>query len=204
LAAFLRRRNAFFQLISKNAITHQSQSTISPFLKVSSTSNNIGQSSSLDLLIEMCLSSEETFLASLIIRSISVPNVNAYEIPLSATPRVVSLVVNDTSRIFFDRQPIGEPEILSRTFTNSGKKDIQWKITHKNPSLVVAPMKGSLKVGTSVHVGFVYSAVNDAPQTSPIFFEPDCSFPLKLHFWAAGGIASCSLAKYKKYFLQLI
>ena len=195
---FSKRRQAFFSLITTTVVSSQSSSTVRPYLRISPSSIYLPPFGSAEVLVDLVLATEDTFMATLTCRS-NVPSTSPHEIALTATPKIVTIILDDTAPLDFGKQPIGESEVLTRTFKNVGKKDITWKITHKNPDLQTIPSKGSLGPGASVRIDFIFCPKDENLQTNPVFFEPDCSTPVRLPFCGGGGIAKISLTKFKRF-----
>ena len=193
-----KRRQAFYHLITSTVVSSQSSSTTRPYLKVEPASAYLQPFGNIEVKVELALSTEETFLSTLICRP-TVPGSQPYEIPLTATPKSVNIVLDDTSALNFGKQPIGEAESAPRFFKNIGKKDVSWKLINKNVGLQAIPNKGVLKAGAEVRIDFVFSPLDETMQREPIFFEPDCSTPVRIPFLGGGGIAKISLTKYKRF-----
>ncbi|KAI8618802.1 ribonucleotide reductase [Chytriomyces sp. MP71] len=118
--------------------------------------------------------------------------------PIKRTkPSLVNRVNLPRSRIHL--QPLGEPEILTRNFTNIGHRDINFKIINTNPALSIMPGRGSLKVGQTQTVQFIFRPIDESMQTADIIFEPDCSQPIRLKMSGGGGFAKASLSKYRRF-----
>ena len=112
---------------------------------------------------------------------------------------IFSILCDDTRMLNFYRQAIGEPEFVVRNFTNVGHKDITYSITNHNSSLHISPNKGTLKVGQSVAVQFLFKPTEDAVQNQDILFEPEFSQPIRLKMSGGGGYVKCSLSKYRRF-----
>ncbi|KAI9209922.1 uncharacterized protein BJ171DRAFT_609460 [Polychytrium aggregatum] len=194
----LKRRQMFFHLITSTPLTSQSHSLTKPYVKVEPASCVLPSFGSVTLNVELNLSTEDTFLATLILKP-GIPNTPVHEVALTATPKAVNIICDDTRLLNFFRQPLGQPETLSRTFTNVGHKEISYKISNNNQGLTVSPQKGTLKVGQSVTVKFIFKPVDESLQTSDITFEPDCSQHIRLRMYGGGGFAKASLAKYRRF-----
>ncbi|KAI8809955.1 hypothetical protein BJ742DRAFT_868198 [Cladochytrium replicatum] len=95
--------------------------------------------------------------------------------------------------------PTGEIETMTRNFTNVGHKDVNFQISNTNSSLTISPSKGFLPIGQSILVQFMFCPIDETIQSSDIFFEPDCSQPIRLKFNGGGGFAKASLAKYRRF-----
>ncbi|KAJ3338988.1 hypothetical protein HDU93_008811 [Gonapodya sp. JEL0774] len=193
-----KRKQIFYQLISSSQLTSQSTARLPSFVKVEPTSILIPSYEEVSVNVELCLLTEDTFLATLLCRP-QVPNTLPHEVALSATPKAVYIVCDDTRPLNFYRQPINEPETLSRTFFNAGHKDINFRLRNENPGLTISPPKGTLKLGQSLTVQFTFRAADENVQNLPIIFEPDCSQPIRFNFFGAGGTAKASLAKYRRF-----
>ncbi|KAJ3226712.1 hypothetical protein HK099_004322 [Clydaea vesicula] len=197
-AAFLKRRQMFFHLITNLPVSSQSSVTTKPFIGVEPRSGIIPHNGELTLQVQANLSTEDTFLATLVVKS-QIPNVPNYEIPLTATPKAVNIICNDNKILNFFRQPIGETETISRTFTNIGHKDIQFTVVNTNNFLSIFPNKGVLKVGQTVNVDFTFKPINECIQNQDVIFEPDCSQNIRFKMFGAGGHVICSLSKYRRF-----
>ncbi|KAJ3333298.1 hypothetical protein HDU76_009624 [Blyttiomyces sp. JEL0837] len=193
-----KRRQMFYHLISSSQLTSQSNTTSRPHLRVEPSNCILPSFGEVTLTVDLNLSTEDTFLATLLVKP-QVPNTPTYEIALSATPKAVSILCDDTRMLNFYRQPMGESESLSRNFTNVGHKDISFKITNTNPGLIVVPGRGILKVGQTLNVQFIFRPMEEAMQTADVIFEPDCSQPIRLKMNGGGGFAKASLAKYRRF-----
>ncbi|KAJ3205215.1 hypothetical protein HDU82_005341 [Entophlyctis luteolus] len=195
----MKRRQTFFHLISSTQVSSQSTPLVPAFIKVTPGNCLIPGFGEVSVNVEVNLSTEDTVLATLLIKSDINSTSSPYEIALTATPKIVSIFCNDTQKLDFYRQPIGEPETLVRTFTNVGHHDINYKIINANPALTVVPTKGSLKVGQTVTVQFIFKATDESLQTNDVLFVPDCSQHIRLKMSGGGGYAKASLAKYRRF-----
>ncbi|KAJ3119950.1 hypothetical protein HK098_004999, partial [Nowakowskiella sp. JEL0407] len=197
-SAHFKRRQMFFHLITTTALTSQSLPNTKPHIKVEPPTCLLPSYGEAVLSVDINLSTEETFLATLVIKP-NVPSTPAHEIALTATPKAVNIVCDDTRVINFYRQPIGETEVIVRNFTNVGHKDINFSIQHQNSSLTVSPGKGVLKLGQTIPIQFIFQPVDETVQTGEIFFEPDCSQPIKLKMYGGGGYCKASLSRYRRF-----
>ncbi|KAJ3296006.1 hypothetical protein HK104_002087 [Borealophlyctis nickersoniae] len=197
-SAHFKRRQMFFHLITNTQMTSQSMPTTKPYIKVEPATSLLPSYGETILTVEVNLSTEDTFLATLVVKP-SVTNTPPHEIPLTATPKAVNIVCDDTRMLNFHRQPLGETETLTRTFTNVGHKDINFRIVNPNSALTVVPAKGALRVGESVTLAFNLKPVDESLQTADVIFEPDVSQPIKLKFYGGGGYAKSSLSKYRRF-----
>jgi hypothetical protein len=197
-SAAFKRKQMFFHLITTTQVSSQSQSTTRPYIKVDPGNCILPSFGEVSVNVEVNISTEETFLATLLVKS-SIPNTPIHEIALTATPKAVSIVCDDTRILNFFRQPLGESEVLTRVFTNVGHKDIGFKVLNNNPGLVVVPSKGTLKVGQNVMVQFIFRPMDETMQNADVIFEPDCSQPIRLKMSGGGGLSKASLAKYRRF-----
>lgn len=197
-SAFFKRRQMFYHLISTIPVSSQSVSTTRPFISVDPPSCTLPSYGDVTIMVEVNLSTEDTFLATLLIKP-AIVSMPSYEIPLTATPKAVNIVCDDTRIINFYRQPIGQAETLERTFTNIGKKDILFLFKNPNQSLAINPDRGLLEVGKSLKVEFIFTPTEETPQKSDIIFEPNCSQPIRLKLFGGGGYVKCSLARYRRF-----
>lgn len=67
----------------------------------------------------------------------SLPGVPEYEIPLTAIPHDVQIIINDPSPLFFGRIRIGESAKILRSFTNRGGIPTEYNIVSDNEGLTV-------------------------------------------------------------------
>ncbi|KAJ3091902.1 hypothetical protein HK102_012703 [Quaeritorhiza haematococci] len=199
-AAFLKRRQMFYHLITSTQLTCQSLPNTTAFVKVDPAICLLPSYGQTTLTVEINLSTEDTFLATLAVKA-AVPNTPIYEIPLTATPKSVNIICDDTRTLNFHRQPLGEPETLTRTFTNVGHKDINFRIINKNLGLTIEPSQGKLGVkdNQSITIHFTFKPLDESIQDKDIIFEPDCSQPIRLKMHGGGGYVKCSLAKYRRF-----
>ncbi|TPX31055.1 hypothetical protein SmJEL517_g05513 [Synchytrium microbalum] len=196
-AAFVRRRQMFFHLITNQPMSSQVSAVVKPYIKVEPATTMLPSFGEVSITVEINLASEDSFMATLNIR----PAIASFlhEIALAATPRSVLVHCNDSSPLNFYRQPLGQPEIISRTFTNVGHKAFSYFIHNPVASLSVMPTRGALKAGQSVIVDFTFKAAEEAMQTGDVIFEPDCSQPIRLKTSGGGGVARASLSKYRRF-----
>ncbi|RKO94673.1 hypothetical protein BDK51DRAFT_29030 [Blyttiomyces helicus] len=197
-SAQFKRRQMFFHLITNTAITSQSLPMTKPYVKVSPGTIQLPSFGEVAFQVEVNLSTEDTFLGTLVLKP-NVLNTPSHEIPLTATPKAVKIICDDTRTLDFFRQPLGEAETLTRTFTNIGHKDIQFTISNPNPGLTIEPQRGTLRVGETIKVAFIFCPVEEALQTGDVRFEPDCSQPIRLKMYGGGGYAKSSLSKYRRF-----
>ncbi|KAL7754347.1 hypothetical protein RI367_000328 [Sorochytrium milnesiophthora] len=193
-----KRRAAFFGLISSSAMTSQMAPRAPSVIKVEPASFLLPAYGDVELRIEVNLPTQDTYMATLSCKP-NVANASTYEIAFTATPKFVSVIVDDSRILNFGRQNIGHREVLRRIFTNVGQKDFAFQLNHENKHLGIFPIRGNVKVGASVAVEFSFEPVDQAEYTHPIFFQPDCSQPVRLPFYAAGGRAKMTLSKYKRF-----
>ncbi|KXS18811.1 hypothetical protein M427DRAFT_486646 [Gonapodya prolifera JEL478] len=198
MADHSKRKQSLYQLVASSQLTSQSTAKLHSYIKVEPTSILIPSYEEVTIMIEACLLTEETFLATLLCRP-QVPNTPPHEIALSATPKAVSILCDDVRALNFYRQPINEPETLVRTFSNVGHKDITFRIRNENLGLSIMPSKGSLRMGQSITIQFTFRAADEYIQNLPVTFEADCSQPIRFNFFGAGGAAKASLAKYRRF-----
>ncbi|TPX57662.1 hypothetical protein PhCBS80983_g03707 [Powellomyces hirtus] len=197
-SAHFKRRQMFFHLISNTQLTSQSLSDVKPYLRIDPPVCILPSYGEVTLNVEIDLATEDTFLATLVVRP-SVPNTAPHEISLTATPKTVNIVCDDTRMLNFHRQPLGESEFIMRTFTNVGHKDINYHFTNPNPSLKVVPSRGSLKVGQTTTVRFTFEPTDEAIQNGDVIFEPDISQPIRLKMYGGGGYTKVSLSRYRRF-----
>lgn len=192
------RRQTLYRLIEMQPLSNQVASTIKPFVRVTPSEQVVGSLSHISLKIEIHLGAESSFMGTLVCKS-TLKDVAAYEIPVTANAKLISVFCNDTRKLDFGRQPIGEIETMVRTFKNVGHKDFYWNIHNENSMLSATPNYGLLKEGESVDIQFALKPVDESVQQSPIYFAPDCSQPIRLNFYGAGGHAKCSLSRYRRF-----
>ncbi|KAJ3034628.1 hypothetical protein HDV00_004834 [Rhizophlyctis rosea] len=197
-SAHFKRRQMFFHLITTTQLTSQVMPTTRPYIKVDPPISLLPSYGETILNVEINMSTEDTFLATLVLKA-SVPNTPVHEISLTATPKAVNIVCDDTRILNFHRQPLHETEVLTRTFTNVGHKDFNFRIVNPNSFLTAVPAKGILRVGETVTVTFNFRPTDESVQTGDVVFEPDCSQPVRLKFNGGGGYAKASLAKYRRF-----
>ncbi|KAI9004707.1 hypothetical protein BC832DRAFT_557874, partial [Gaertneriomyces semiglobifer] len=197
-SAQFKRRQMFFHLITNVQLSSQSLPTTKPYLKVEPATAILPSYGEFTLNVEVNLGTEDTVLATLLIKP-NVPNTPIHEIPLTATPKAVYILCDDTRMLNFHRQPLGESETLTRTFTNVGHKDFNYRIINPNSSLIVSPHRGTLKVGQTVTIKFIFRPTDETLQTSDIIFEPDISQPIRLKMYGGGGYTKASLSRYRRF-----
>lgn len=193
-----KRRQLLLNLVASKSVRSQSMATTAAFVKATPGKGLLQPDSHVEVSVQLNLASEDTFLATLIARSSSA-SIPPYDIPLNATPKLVSVYCSDMSTLNFQRQSLGQSYSLERAFTNKGHQDLSWSIHHKNSALAVSPASGFLPVGQSVTVKFTFTPFEETPQTNHIFFEPEFSQPIRLSMFGGGGAAKCSLSKYRKF-----
>ncbi|KAJ3172958.1 hypothetical protein HDU88_004416 [Geranomyces variabilis] len=197
-SAHFKRRQMFFHLISNTQLTSQSLAEVKPHLRVDPPVCLLPSYGEVTLNVEIDLATEDTFLATLVVKP-NVPNTAPHEISLTATPKTVNIVCDDTRILNFHRQPLGESEFIMRTFTNVGHKDINYHFINPNVSLKVVPSRGSLKVGQTTTVRFTFEPTDEAIQSGDVIFEPDISQPIRLKMYGGGGYTKVSLARYRRF-----
>ncbi|KAI9346790.1 hypothetical protein DFJ73DRAFT_466369 [Zopfochytrium polystomum] len=197
-SSLFKRRQMLFHLITSTQLSSQSSPATRPFIRVEPSTCVLPSFGEVTVSVDLNLSTEDTFLATLLVKS-NVPNIAVHEIPLTATPKAVSIVCDDTRPLNFNRQPFGEPETMTRKYTNVGHRDVSFRILNPNPALVAVPSRGTLKVGQSQVVQYIFRPTEEAMQTADIIFEPDCSQPIRLKMSGGGGFAKASLAKYRRF-----
>lgn len=83
-SAYFKKRQMFFHLVASTNLTSQCASRMKPHIKVSPAVAQIPSYGEIVLLVERNLANEDTFLATLSIKS-DIPNTTPYEIPLAAS-----------------------------------------------------------------------------------------------------------------------
>ncbi|KAJ3141473.1 F-actin-capping protein subunit beta, partial [Physocladia obscura] len=174
LTNLTKRRQTFFHLVSTTQVSSQSAVLTPAFLKVSPETCLIPSYGEVHLTVELNLPTEDTFLATLVIKS-DVANTPPHEIPLTATPKIVSIICDDT------------------------RIDINFRIINPNSALSVLPGRGTLKIGQTVAIQFIFRPTDEGMQTGDIIFEPDCSQHIRLKMSGGGGFAKASLSKYRRF-----
>ncbi|KAI8822039.1 uncharacterized protein EV422DRAFT_414299 [Fimicolochytrium jonesii] len=197
-SAFFKRRQMFFHLISSTQLSSQSLPFIKPYLKVDPPISTLPSYGETTLTVEIDLSTEDTFLATLLIKP-GVPNASVHEIALTATPKAISVLCDDTRMLDFHRQPLGESETIMRTFTNVGHKDFNFQFLNPNASLRILPARGHIKVGQTITVRFTFEPVDESIQNQDVVFQPDISQPIRLKMHGAGGYTKVSLSRYRRF-----
>ncbi|KAI9338150.1 hypothetical protein BDR26DRAFT_935284 [Obelidium mucronatum] len=197
-STMFKRRQMFFHLITSTQVSSQSTALTSAFIRVEPGCCILPSYGEIHLTVDINLSTEDTFLATLLIKS-DVANSPPHEVSLTATPKAVSIVCDDTRMLNFYRQPLGEPEILLRTFTNVGHRDINYRLLNTNPALSIMPSRGMLKIGQTQSVQFIFRPVDESIQNADVIFEPDCSQHIRLKMSGGGGFAKASLSKYRRF-----
>ncbi|KAJ3017962.1 hypothetical protein HKX48_003248 [Thoreauomyces humboldtii] len=198
LSAHFKRRQMFFHLISNTQHTSQSASDVKPYLRVEPPVCLLPSYGEVTLNVEIDLATEDTFLATLVVRP-SIPNTPVHEIALTATPKIVNIVCDDTRMLNFHRQPLGESEFIMRTFTNVGHKDINYHFTNTNASLRIAPSRGAMRVGQTITVRFTFEPTDEAIQNADVIFLPDISQPIRFKMYGGGGFTKVSLSRYRRF-----
>lgn len=197
-AAFFKRRQLFFHLISNSVVSSQASSTVKPFISVSPAATIIPRFGEVEVSVKVNLSTEDTFSSTLLVRP-QIASIPIYEVPLMATPKAVGILCDDTRIIDFHKQPIGESEVIIREFTNIGRKNIHFSFTNDNSSLNISPSEGILLCTETIKIRFTFSAVNEEVQSSDVIFTPDCSQHIRFKFYGGGGSVKCSLSKYRRF-----
>eukprot|EP00842_Homolaphlyctis_polyrhiza_P004088 jgi/Hompol1/4680/HPOL_000802-RA len=193
-----KRRQMFYHLITSTQLTSQSSSRLRPFVKVDPPSTLLPSYGEAVFSVELHLGTEDTFLATLLIKS-DVPNTPTHEISLTATPKIVNIICDDTRMLNFYRQPLGETEYITRSFTNVGHKDITYKFVNNNSGLMIVPSKGTLKVNQTTSITFAFKPVDESVQSSDVIFEPNCSQHIRFRMYGGGGYAKASLSRYRRF-----
>ncbi|KAH6584138.1 hypothetical protein BASA61_007659 [Batrachochytrium salamandrivorans] len=193
-----KRRQMFYHLITSTQLTSQSSPCHKPFVKVDPAISALQSYGETILTVELHLGGEDTFLATLLVKS-DVPNTPIYEIPLTATPKIVNIICNDTRMLNFYRQPLGETEYITREITNVGHKDIGFNFLNSNAGLTIVPSKGTLKIGQTLSITFGFKPVNESIQSADVIFEPTCSQPIRFKMYGGGGYVKASLARYRRF-----
>ena len=193
-----KRRQMFYFLITSTQLSSQSALKVQPYIKVTPPVLGLQSYGEATLTVELNLGSEDTFLATLVIKP-DIPNSTKYEIPLTATPKVVNIFCDDTRILNFYRQPMGETESIMRTFTNLGHKDIPFKFINGNSSLSIIPSKGILKIGESITATFMFTPVDESSQSGEVVFDPLFSHPIRFKMYGGGGYAKASLSRYRRF-----
>ncbi|ORX82562.1 hypothetical protein BCR32DRAFT_292578 [Anaeromyces robustus] len=194
----VKRRNLFYKLISQKNITSQSFIKQESYLKVNPPQIQLGAYGSKEIEVEINISTDDTFLGTLICRP-DIPNSYSHEISLTAVTKSICIVCNDTSIINFFKQPIGHEETIKRTFTNVGEKNISFTILHDCPFLKVSPESGMLRVNQSVTIEFTFKPLNLSFLSTIVYFQPNCSNPVRLRMCGGGGYPKPSLMRIKKF-----
>ncbi|KAJ3356100.1 hypothetical protein HDU91_005601, partial [Kappamyces sp. JEL0680] len=193
-----KRRQMFYFLITSNQLTSQASLRVKPFIRVHPPMISLPSYGDAVFTVDMNLGSEDTFLATLVIKP-DIPNSARYEIPLTATPKIVNILCDDTRILNFYRQPMGETESIVRKFTNLGHKDVPYKFLNPNSSLTIAPSKGLLKIGQSIMVTFSFKPSDESVQSGDVIFEPLFSHPIRFKMFGGGGYAKASLSRYRRF-----
>ncbi|KAI8896807.1 hypothetical protein BC833DRAFT_629307 [Globomyces pollinis-pini] len=196
--AHFKRRQMFYHLITSTQVTSQSVSKTLPFIKVTPPVQLLPSYGEVVFLVELNLGTEDTFLATLSIKS-DIPNSAKYEVALTATPKIVNILCDDTRILNFYRQPLGEMETITRRFTNLGHKDIPYKFINTNASLTISPAKGLLKVGGVFTAVFSFKPTDESTQSADVIFDPLFSYPIRFKMFGGGGYAKASLSRYRRF-----
>ena len=85
-----KRRQMFYFLITSTQLTSQSSLKLKPFIKLSPSTLSLPSYGEATFTVELNVGSEDTFLATLVIKP-DIPNSPKYEIPLTATPKIVNI-----------------------------------------------------------------------------------------------------------------
>ncbi|OUM62157.1 hypothetical protein PIROE2DRAFT_62078 [Piromyces sp. E2] len=194
----VKRRKLFYKLISQKSISSQSFVKQEPYLKVNPPKIQLGAYGSKDIEVEINISTDDTFLGTLICRP-DVPNSHSYEISLTAVTKSICIVCDDTSLLNFFKQPVGHEETIKRTFTNVGEKSINFYISHDCPCLKATPESGYLRINQSVTIEFTFKPVDFSYFSTIVYFQPDCSNPVRLRMCGGGGLPKASIMKFKKF-----
>ncbi|KAJ3253609.1 Cilia- and flagella-associated protein 47 [Boothiomyces macroporosus] len=197
-SSHFKRKQMFYHLISSAVLSSQSSSQVKPFIKITPASTFLPSYGEVTFTVDLNLSSEDTFLATLIMKS-DIINTSKYEIALTATPKMVSIFCNDTRMLNFYRQPLGETEVMTRKFTNVGHKDVPYKFINPSSSLTIAPSKGVLKIGQTIEVSFSFKPTDESTHQGDVIFEPTYSHPIRLKMYGGGGYAVASLGRYRRF-----
>jgi hypothetical protein len=193
-----KRRQMLYHLISTQPVSSQSTALQHPFLSVEPSVGSLIGFGDLEILVKILLTSEDTFLGTLVCNT-NVPSAEPYEIPLTATPKLVCIYCSDTRCLNFYRQPLGESVTIIRTFKNIGHRPVKYVIRNGNPGLQVFPSSGSLAVNQEIAVEFVFQPLSDAVQNMPVIFQPEQSQPITLKMFGGGGAAKASISRYKRF-----
>ena len=197
-SSHFKRRQMFYHLITTTQLTSQSVSRVKPFIRVDPNTCVLPSYGEIVLTLDLNISTEMALLATILIKS-DIPNTPPYEIPIMASLKAVNIICDDTRILNFYRQPLGDSELISRTFSNVGRKDVSFKFINTNSGLTISPFKGMLKVGQTITVQFLFKPLDESIQTADIIFEPDCSQPIKLKMYGGGGYAKASLSRYRRF-----
>ena len=169
-----------------------------PHVHVIPKTGTLSQRINMDIIVSLNCSVVGNFHAVLVVTS-ALTGVEPYEIPLSARPQEVLVVVDDPGTINFGRQALGEFKAIRRTFYNKGKMPATFRVRNQNLDLTVEPTEGVLGVGESVDVDFVYVPSSEALCAYPIYFETNCTAPLILDVYAGGGYPRLDLDHYEVF-----
>jgi hypothetical protein len=198
MSSQFKRRQIFYHLISSTPLSSQSTSLVKPFIRITPPVAHLPSYGEVQFLVELNLGSEDTFLATLVIKP-DITNCPKYEIPLTATPKMVNILCDDTRMLNFYRQPLGETEVIQRKFTNLGHKDIPFKFHNSNPGLYINPAKGLLKIGQTITVTFSFTPTDESTQSGDVVFDPLFSQPIRFKMFGGGGYAKASLSRYRRF-----
>jgi len=192
---FKRKKN-LFKYIENSPITSQSITNIQPYMRVLPEEILLPANKSVTVHVDLNLEHEMDYIATLrCISNFSI--IEEYLIPLIANPKQISILC-DMSKIDFSTQGIGETEVVTKEFRNIGK-DINYTITSNNEGLKIIPDEGILKKGESVIVKFIFQPITEHIQSFPIIFQPECSQPIRIQFFGAGGYPQMSLKNGSTY-----
>ncbi|KAI9224514.1 hypothetical protein BC828DRAFT_423001 [Blastocladiella britannica] len=194
----VKRRQIFFGNVTHAPVTSQLVNSKPSYIRVDPPTCLLPGYGETEVLVDINLPTEETFLATLMAVP-NVPNTPTYEISLSATPRLVSVVMDDSRPVDFGCQQLGHREVISRIFTNVGRKPFAFAIEQANRSMTVFPSRGSLDVGQSIMIQFAFEPTDESLQALSALFVPDCSQPIRIKMSGSGGRARMSLFKYKRF-----
>ncbi|KAI9189979.1 hypothetical protein H9P43_001412 [Blastocladiella emersonii ATCC 22665] len=193
-----KRRQIFLANVAHTPMTSQMLNQQPSFIRVHPASCVLPGFGEAELTVEANLPTEETFLATLLCIP-NVPNTPPYEIAMSATPKLVSVVMNDSRPVDFGCQQLGHREVINRIFTNVGRKPFAFVVEQGNRSVTVFPNRGYLEVGQSVMIQFAFEPTDESLQSLPGMFIPDCSQPIRIKISGSGGRSRMSLFKYKRF-----
>jgi len=194
----VKRRKHFYKLISHRSISSQSYTKQEPYLKVNPSKIHLGPYGNKDIEVEINISTDDTFLGTLICKP-DVPNSRSHEISLTAITKSICIKCDDTSILNFFKQPVGHEETIKRTFTNVSEKAINFTIRHDCPCLKATPESGYLRINQSVTIEFTFKPVDFSFSSTIIYFQPDCSNPVRLRMCGGGGLPKASIVRFKRF-----